>query len=46
MSTLYVQPTQKAGEVLLLVRSAIEGEIARLELALERARERLAPFEE
>ena len=46
MSTIYVEPTQKAGEVLSLVRSAIEGEIARLELALKLARERLIPFEQ
>ncbi len=45
MSTIYVEPTQKASEVLSLVRSAIEGEIARLELALKLAQERLAPFE-
>lgn len=46
MSTIYVEPTQRAGEVLPLVRSAVEGEITRLELALKRARERLAPFEQ
>lgn len=45
MSTLYVEPKQNAEGVLPLVRSAIEGEIARLELALKLARERLAPFE-
>jgi hypothetical protein len=32
--------------VLSLVRSAIEGEVARLELALKLARERLVPFEQ
>lgn len=46
MSTIYVEPAPKADEVLSLVRSAIEGEIARLELALKVARERLAPFEQ
>ena len=46
MSTIYVEPTQKAREVLPLVRSAIEGEIARLELALKLAMERLFPFEQ
>jgi len=46
MSTIYVEPTQKASEVLPLVRSAIEGEIARLELALKLAMERLIPFEQ
>lgn len=45
MSTIYVEPLQKASEVLPLVRSAIEGEIARLELAVKLARERLVPFE-
>ncbi|MBM3136279.1 MAG: hypothetical protein FJZ89_13565 [Chloroflexi bacterium] len=46
MSTIYVQPFQKAGEVLPLVRSVIDGEIARLELAVKLARERLVPFEQ
>ena len=46
MSTIYVEPTQKASEVLPLVRSAIEGEVARLELALKLAMERLIPFEQ
>jgi hypothetical protein len=46
MSTIYVEPAQKASEVLSLVRSAIEGEIARLELALKVARGRLVPFEQ
>ena len=46
MSTIYVEPTHKASEVLSLVRSAIEGEIARLELAVELARQRLVPFEQ
>ncbi len=46
MSTIYVEPTQKASEVLSLIRSAIEGEIARLELALKLAQERLVPFEQ
>jgi hypothetical protein len=46
MSTIYVEPIQKASEVLSLVRSAIEGEIVRLELALKLAKERLVPFEQ
>jgi len=46
MSTLYVEPIQKTSEVLSLVRSAIEGEIVRLELALKLAKERLVPFEQ
>ena len=45
MSTVYIQPAQKASEVLYLIQSAIESEIARLELALKMARERLVPFE-
>ena len=46
MTTIYVEPTQEASEVLHLVRSAIESEIARFELALKLASKRLAPFEE
>jgi len=46
MSVLYVHPVQKSGELLSLVRSAVESEIARLELALERAEQRLRAFEE
>jgi hypothetical protein len=46
MSTIYVEPAQKAGEVLYLVQSAIESEMTKLELGLERARKRLAPFEQ
>jgi len=45
MSTIYIEPTQNASEVLYLIQSAIESEITRLELALKMARERLAPFE-
>jgi hypothetical protein len=46
MTTIYVKPAQEAGNVLHLVRSAIESEIARLELALKLAMKRLIPFEE
>lgn len=46
MSTIYVEPAQDANEVLSLVRSAIEGEVKRLELALVLAEERLVPFEQ
>lgn len=46
MATIYVDPEQEAGEVLHLVRSAIESEIARFELALMMAAKRLAAFEE
>jgi|YNPNPStandDraft_1061719.scaffolds.fasta_scaffold07188_2 hypothetical protein len=45
MSTLYVEPIDKAQHVLPLVRAAINSEIMRLELALQLARERLLPFE-
>jgi hypothetical protein len=46
MARLYVEPIQEAGEILPLVRSAIENEVAKLELALKMAEKRLAPFEE
>ncbi len=46
MSTLVVEPIQDAQTVLPLVRSAIQSEVARLELALRLARQRLAPFEQ
>ena len=44
MNTIYIEPTQNK-QVLHLVEEAVRGEIARLELALELARRRLAPFE-
>lgn len=46
MSTIYVEPPQKASQVLPLVQSAIESEMAKLELALRTASNRLAPFEQ
>ena len=46
MSTLYVEPLQKAREVLPLIRSAVEGEMARLELALKLSEKRLTLFEQ
>ncbi|MFN8458223.1 MAG: hypothetical protein U0401_26825 [Anaerolineae bacterium] len=46
MTTIYIEPTQEASEVLPLVQSAIESEVARLELALKMAEKRLAPFEQ
>ena len=46
MSTIHIEPAQKSSEVLYLVRSAVESEIARLELALKLAKERLTPFEQ
>jgi len=45
MSTIYVKPERKSDEVLGLVRSAIKGQVARLELGLDQAEKRLAPFE-
>ncbi len=44
MNTIYIEPTQNK-QVLRLVEEAVRGEVARLELALELARRRLAPFE-
>ena len=46
MATLYVEPIHESGEILQLVRSAIESEVAKLELALKMAVKRLTPFEE
>ena len=46
MATLYIEPIHESGEILRLVQSAIEGEVAKLELALKMAVRRLAPFEE
>lgn len=45
MSTLYLKPMQKTADLLPVVRSAIEAEITRLELALKLATERVRPFE-
>ena len=45
MSMLYVEPVDRALQLLPLVRAAVNGEIVRLELALKLARERLVPFE-
>lgn len=45
MTTLYIESTPEAPPVYHLVRSAIDGEIKRLELALALARKRLEPFE-
>jgi hypothetical protein len=46
MATLYIEPIHESGEILRLVQSAIESEVAKLELALKMAVKRLAPFEE
>lgn len=45
MSTIFVQPVERAELLLPLVRAAVDGEIVRLELALNLARARLLPFE-
>jgi len=45
MSMLYVEPLDRAKQLLPLVRAAVNGEIVRLGLALNLARERLLPFE-
>ncbi|MBI5653955.1 MAG: hypothetical protein HZC40_26430 [Chloroflexi bacterium] len=44
MMTIYIEPAQ-GKPVLRLVESAVQGEIARLEIALTMAKKRLAPFE-
>jgi hypothetical protein len=44
MTTIYVESGEQVG-MQQLVKSAIDGEIARLDLALAAARKRLAPFE-
>ena len=46
MATLYIEPIHESREILRLVQSAIESEVAKLELALKMAVKRLAPFEE
>ena len=43
--TLHLEPAQQSERVMPLVRTAVEGEIARLELAMEQAQSRLEPFE-
>ena len=46
MVTLYIEPIQESKEILSLVPSAVENEVAKLELALMMAAKRLTPFEE
>ncbi|MFH1635902.1 MAG: hypothetical protein ABIG63_18065 [Chloroflexota bacterium] len=46
MSTVYGETTRNANDVLYLIQSAVAGEIARLELALMAAKQRLVPFEQ
>ena len=45
MMTLSIEPAHRSGEVLNLIRAAVENEIAKLELALKLAMRRLTPFE-
>lgn len=46
MSVIHIQANGDASQVLQLVRSAIDGEIAKLKLGLQLAQNRLLPFEE
>lgn len=46
MTILYIEPKQQAKEIMPLVRSAVEGQIIKLELALKLADKRLKPFEQ
>ncbi len=46
MTILYVEPRQQAKEIMPLVRSAVESQIVKLELALKLADKRLRPFEQ
>ncbi len=45
MSVLYVEPMERAPQLLPLVRAAIDAELVRLQLAIRLAGERLLPFE-
>lgn len=45
-ATIYIKSKSSRKTLLPLVRAAIEGEIARMELAIEMANKRLRPFEE
>jgi hypothetical protein len=46
MTILYVEPRQQANEVMPLVQSAVESQIAKLKLGLKLADKRLKPFEQ
>jgi len=46
MAVLYVESAHQAGTILSLVQSAIESQIAQLELAVKLADKRLAPYEQ
>ncbi|MBI4551395.1 MAG: hypothetical protein HY710_03955 [Candidatus Latescibacteria bacterium] len=45
-ATIYVKSSHEESDIVHLVKSAIEAEIARYELALEMASNRLRPFEQ
>lgn len=45
-ATIYIKSKSSRKTLLPLVKAAIEGEIARMELAIEIANKRLRPFEE
>jgi len=46
MSVIHIRANGDANQVLHLVRSAIDGEIAKLELGVQLAQKRLLPFEQ
>lgn len=46
MSVIHIEANVESGQVRHLVRAAIDGEIAKLQLALQLARKRLQSFEE
>ena len=46
MTKISIEPARKTGDILPLIRSAVDSEIARLKLALRMAMKRLLPFEE
>jgi hypothetical protein len=46
MTKISIEPARKTVDVLPLIRSAVDSEIARLKLALNMAMKRLLPFEE
>ncbi len=46
MTRISIEPARKTVDVLPLIRSAVDSEIARLKLALRMAMKRLLPFEE
>ena len=45
MITVHIEAAQQAKQAIQLVQSAVAAEVARLELAVQMAQQRLAPFE-